>query len=317
MFLRSLYYAIKPMIPRTLQVALRRRYAAQLLKRHSSAWPINASAANRPDGWPGWPDGKEFAFVLTHDVETERGQNKCPELMNLERGLGFRSSFNFVPKRYNVSPDLRKRQEENGFEVGVHGLYHDGKYFDSKDVFDRRVSQINGYLKQWNAVGFRSPSMLHRLDWFHQLDIRYDASTFDTDPFEPQPEGIGTIFPFWVPSQDGQGGYVELPYTLPQDMLLFVILQNRDIRVWKEKLKWIADNGGMALLITHPDYMVFDGGRLSVDEYPAAYYRQLLEHVKADYGDRCWHALPRDVARYVARLRNKPMYSRPRHAPDS
>jgi hypothetical protein len=29
-------------------------------------------------------------------------------------------------------------------------------------------------------------------------------STFDTDPFEPQPDGMGTIFPFWVPNQDPQ-----------------------------------------------------------------------------------------------------------------
>ena len=31
------------------------------------------------------------------------------------------------------------------------------------------------------------------------LNIAYDASTFDTDPFEPQPDGVNTIFPFWVP----------------------------------------------------------------------------------------------------------------------
>jgi hypothetical protein len=37
-------------------------------------------------------------------------------------------------------------------------------------------------------------------DWLHQLNIEYDLSTFDTDPFEPQPEGRHTIFPFWVPA---------------------------------------------------------------------------------------------------------------------
>src|ERR1700746_3430317 len=50
--------------------------------------------------------------------------------------------------------------------------------------------------------------MFHKLDWLHDLDIEYDASTFDTDPFEPQPDGHGTIFPFWVPKGD-DGGYVE------------------------------------------------------------------------------------------------------------
>ena len=42
--------------------------------------------------------------------------------------------------------------------------------------------------------------MLHNLVWLRDLDILYDASTFDTDPFEPQPEGMETIFPFWVPA---------------------------------------------------------------------------------------------------------------------
>ena len=41
--------------------------------------------------------------------------------------------------------------------------------------------------------------MLHNLEWFHDLNVKYDSSTFDTDPFEPQPDGVGTIFPFWVP----------------------------------------------------------------------------------------------------------------------
>jgi len=34
--------------------------------------------------------------------------------------------------------------------------------------------------------GFSLPSMHHNLEWIGELDIEYDASTFDTDPFEPQ-----------------------------------------------------------------------------------------------------------------------------------
>jgi hypothetical protein len=41
--------------------------------------------------------------------------------------------------------------------------------------------------------------MLRNLDWLHDLDVQYDASTFDTDPFEPQPDGRHTMFPFWMP----------------------------------------------------------------------------------------------------------------------
>ena len=123
------------------------------------------------------------------------------------------------------------------------------------------------------------------------------ASTFDTDPFEPEPDGVRTIFPFWVPGPDGTG-YVELPYTLAQDFTLFVVLRETSINVWKEKLDWIARRGGMAMLITHPDYMCFDGQGRKPDEFPAAYYEELLTYVREKYADRCWAALPRDVNKY-------------------
>jgi len=48
-----------------------------------------------------------------------------------------------------------------------------------------------------------------------------------------------------------------MPYTLPQDHCPFVIMREKDCKIWKEKLDWIAERGGMALLITHPDYMNF------------------------------------------------------------
>jgi len=166
------------------------------LYRH--VWPIDPDAGKPPDEWAGWPDQKKFALVLTHDVDTEKGHEKCHQLMELEKSLGFVSSFNFVPERYDVSRKLRHYLTNNGFEVGIHGLKHDGKLYSSKKVFQERTIMINHYLNHWKSVGFRSPSMHHNLDWLHDLDIEYDASTFDTDPFEPQSDGTSTIFPFWV-----------------------------------------------------------------------------------------------------------------------
>ena len=84
--------------------------------------------------------------------------------------------------------ELRGELQRNGFEVGVHDLKHDGKLYRTKRQFDQRASRINKYLREWGAVGFRSAYMMHQLDWLHELDVLYDASTFDTDPFEPQPD---------------------------------------------------------------------------------------------------------------------------------
>jgi hypothetical protein len=91
---------------------------------------------------------------------------------------------------------------------------------------------------------------------------------------------------------------VELPYTLPQDFTLFVLMGEKNIDIWKKKLDWIAKCGGMALINTHPDYMNFGGGRLGIEEYPASYYTDFLQYVEARYAGKYWHALPRDMARW-------------------
>ena len=266
--------------------------------KYSHIWPIDPSAGEPPEGWPGWPDQKKFALVLQHDIDTQKGHDKCRDLMALEESLGFRSLFSFVPERYTVSESLRKDLIRKGFDIGVHGLKHDGKLFLSKNIFQKRAVHINRYLKEWNSVGFSSPSMHHNLDWMHLLTIQYDISTFDTDPFEPQPDSVRTIFPFWVQGSSNTNGYVELPYTIPQDHSLFIIMKETTIDIWKQKLDWIADKGGMALLNTHPDYMNYCGRELTIEKYPAKYYEEFLTYIKSNYAGQYWHALPKDIAHF-------------------
>jgi len=297
--LQDIYYRLKPIVPRWLQIEARRKYADWQLTKNGTHWPIDFEAGKKPAGWPGWPDGKRFAVVLTHDVEREEGQRRCHDLMMLEKSLGFRSSFNFVAEDYPADRELRRRLVEEGFEIGLHGVRHGGNIFKSEEVFRKEVPRINRYLKDWNCAGFRAPRMYHDLEKTHQLDIEYDSSTFDTDPFEPQPDGVRTIFPFFVQNGSADTGYVELPYTLPQDFTLFVLMGHRDIGLWKEKLRWIAEHGGMALFITHPDYMSFGKLGGNVEQYPVGYYREFLNHIKTTYEGQYWQALPRDVARHV------------------
>src|SRR5712691_11110511 len=162
MLLRNIYYLLKPAIPSTLRMAVRRVHAKGLRRRFSTSWPINREAARAPEGWPGWPDGKEFAFVLTHDVEGNRGLDRCRELAEMEMRLGFRSSFNFVPEGEYATPEsLRGFLTSNGFEVGVHDLHHDGTLYRSWKTFKNQAQRINHYLTEWRAVGFRSGFMLH------------------------------------------------------------------------------------------------------------------------------------------------------------
>ena len=294
----NLYYLLKPFISRRIQILLRRVWIWQKRKKYANVWPIDERAARRPEGWAGWPEDKRFAIVITHDVETSLGVEKCIPLAEIEKGFGFRSSFNFVVEDYPTPSKLFEFLRNNGFEIGLHGLSHNENMFKSKKAFLKKSIRINCYLKDWGCVGFRAPSMYHNLDWMYELNIEYDSSTFDTDPFEPQSDGVGTIFPFWVQKNSSSKGYVELPYTLPQDFTLFVLMKEKSIDIWKRKLDWIVENGGMALLNTHPDYMNFDGKKLGIEEYPAIYYEEFLEYIRSRYKDRYWNVLPKEIARF-------------------
>jgi peptidoglycan/xylan/chitin deacetylase (PgdA/CDA1 family) len=306
MLARRVYYTLKPIIPRSIRMTLRRWRALRILEECKEIWPIDASAGKPPRDWPGWPRGKRFAVILTHDVEGSAGYSRVRQLMDLEKRLGFRSSFNFVPEgQYRLQGALRDELVQEGFEVGVHDLRHDGKLYRSERGFHKQAERINHYLREWNAVGFRSAFMLHNLEWQAELEALYDASTFDTDPFEPQPDGVGTIFPFWVPGHAGRPGYAELPYTLVQDSTLFLLMRKKTIAVWQEKLDWIANCGGMALVIVHPDYIDFaETGRPSRKLFPASWYSAFLHLLKTKYHDEYWAALPREVANYVSRHRS-------------
>jgi hypothetical protein len=291
-----------------MQIALRRSMVQRMRCACADVWPIDPQSATAPPGWQGWPEKKRFALVLTHDVETDKGYDNVLRLVNLEEQLGFRSSFGFVPERYVVASDVREYLCNRGFEVVLHGLRHDGKYYRSEKTFRRRAKRINHYLKEWGVRGFRSPSMLHNLDWLCLLEIEYDLSTFDTDPFEPQPDGVGTIFPFFVPRRDSDKGigYLELPYTLPQDFTLFIIMREQNIGIWRQKLDWIAEHGGMALTTTHPDYMRFNGEERGAELYPVERYVELLDYVKKRYEGQYWHALPNEVAKWCQKTTGMP-----------
>jgi len=296
-FSNRIYYRFKPYLPWRLRMGLRRIIARRKREGFKNVWPINEAAGCKPPKWRGWPDGKRFALVLTHDVESAAGLDKCRNLMELERQLGFRSSFNFIPEGdYKVPAELRDELLQNGFEIGVHDLRHDGKLYWRRNDFAESARSINRYLQDWNASGFRAAFMLHDRERLHDLKIEYDASTFDTDPFEPQPDGVNTIFPFWISDGNG-GGYVELPYTLPQDSTLFLVLDEKSPEIWTTKLDWLVARGGMALLNVHPDYIGFKNG-LNASEYPAAWYTDFLQYVKKTYGGEFWNPLPKEMAHW-------------------
>lgn len=290
------YYAVKGLIPRRTQIALRSVVAKRKRVIHRACWPVDETAEGVPENFTGWPDGRRFALVLRHDVEGPSGLARTLDVARLEGYRGFRAAYYLVPRAYDVTPEFLAALRRGGNEVGVHGWTHDGRLYSSRAIFEWRAARINEVLRRWQAVGFASPSAHHHFEWIHGLRIDYDTSSFDTDPFEPQPDGIGTIFPLMI--RRGAGGYVELPYTLPQDFTLFVVLKEGDNRIWKQKLDWIAEKGGMALLNTHPDYLRLESEPHGVCGYSAELYWDFLEYVRSRYEGQYWHALPQEVAAF-------------------
>jgi peptidoglycan/xylan/chitin deacetylase (PgdA/CDA1 family) len=222
---RRLYYRLKPFLPRAATTLLRRRYRAHQATGFRLEWPVEDRfvrflhrVLSAVDTQPFWPGDAHYAFALTHDVERADGQALVPLVADLDERYGFRSSFNFVAADYRVDTALQEDLRKRGFEIGVHGLHHDGSLFDSRANFDAAVPRLNQFLREWNAVGFRGPYTLRNPEWLQALDIEYDASCFDVDPFEPMPGGTMSIWPFFC------GRFVQLPYTLVQDHTLLVIL---------------------------------------------------------------------------------------------
>jgi hypothetical protein len=304
---RRLYYLLKPLLPRRLVVGGRRRRLAEAERRFPLGWPIEdryrrflwdaVGELLRLEGRTEapfiffWPHGARSALVLTHDVESAEGQRFVPHVADLEERLGFRSSFNFVAERYPLDSGLLADLADRGFEVGVHGRRHDGRELRSRRVFEEHVRYINGTLRRLGAVGFRSPLTHRHAEWMQSLDVEYDASFFDSDPFEPMPGGTMSLWPFTI------GRFVELPYTLAQDFTLIDVLGEREPRLWLEKAAYVGRVCGMALLNSHPDYLR--------ERCHHRVYAAFLERQRGDDG-ACWNALPREVARWWRRRAEAP-----------
>jgi hypothetical protein len=301
-----MYYAARPAIPRPLQIALRRAFTRVQQQAPFPAFPVEtalhdfyewmfqtvAEFAGRPVPWLDlWPDGRSWALVLTHDVDTAAGLANLEALRSIERQVARPSSWNFVPLRYATPDAVVDSLKAEGCEVGVHGLLHDGRDLASRRLLRRRLPGMREHARRWGAVGFRSPSTQRAWELMPLLGFDYDASYHDTAPYEPRPGGSCSFLPYFIGNPGGAGDMVELPITLPMDHTLFQVLQHPDAKLWLDKVAQVRARGGMALVLTHPDYA--DDPRVTDG------YRLLLETCQDD--PTVWWALPREVAAWWRR----------------
>jgi len=295
-----LYYRLRPIVPRRVQIALRRQYARRSTRGGFPRWPVEPAlhdllrnlygvaeeVAGEPPPWIApWPAPYEWAIVLTHDVEGMDGYRRIGDLLALETELGFRSAWYFVPRRYTVQAETLRQIEGAGGEIGLHGLFHDGRDLASPKLLESRLPEMRRHAARYGAIGFRSPATQRQWELMPMLGFDYDSSYSDTDPYEPQPGGSCAWLPYAI------GEMVELPITLAQDHTLFVILSHTDAGVWLDKAALLRERGGMALMLTHPDYLG--------DETARSAYREVLEAHADDA--TAWRALPREVSAWWRR----------------
>ncbi len=290
------YYRIKRLIPPSVRHRLNAAAIRARVKPEFPHWPcesallefwsewlrLSLAMLGRDDGYHigFWPDGHECCVVLTHDVESAAGFARIERIADLEERYGFRSAWNLPLTQYRIDWNLVTRLRARGFEFGAHGLNHDGRLFRSARDFASLAPVVERMAAEHGLRGFRAPSTLRNASWIATMAFDFDSSFADTDPYEPQPGGTCSLFPFMLSRM------VELPYTLAQDHTLIHLLRRSPLPVWVMKANWIASVGGMILTLTHPDY-TGDGRLLAAYE---DLLRMLAEMPSA------WRALPSEAA---------------------
>ncbi len=294
-----MYYLMRPLFPVSFRKYLQRAALREWDVIPFPRWPVDVTTENLMEAtWElvlrsadvdelpfiwFWPDGHSSACIMTHDVETKSGRDFCPTMMRMEHRVGISSAFEVVPEeRYAVPDSFLQDIRDQGCEVCIHGLNHDGRLFSSSEIFFERAKKINAYAEQWHALGFRSPVMYRNLEWLYALNFAYDMSVPNVGHLDPQRGGCCTVMPYFI------GDMVELPLTTIQDYSLFNILQERSLDLWIEQTEAIRERHGLMSFIIHPDYVN--------EDWSSGVYDALLDHLawlRSDHG--VWIALPREV----------------------
>lgn len=293
---RRLYYLLRPFTTPLIRRRVQRFRARNWERLSFPQWPVDTTVENlcerllllsmqaqgverAPFIWF-WPDGARGCLAMTHDVETEAGRNFCEDLMDVDDDFGIKASFNLVPEgRYAVSPKLLESIRARGFDIGIQDLNHDGRLFDNREEFLRRMKMINRYATQYSAKGFRAGVLYRKPEWYDALEFSFDMSIPNVAHLDPQRGGCCTVMPYFI------GDILELPVTTTQDYMLFHLLNQRSIDLWKTQVELILEKSGLASFIVHPDYVMQPDTR--------SVYRDLLGYLReVREKQNVWFALP-------------------------
>ncbi|MFW9960130.1 MAG: hypothetical protein ACFFDV_03880 [Candidatus Thorarchaeota archaeon] len=235
---------------------------------------------------------KDFGVIMTHDVDTKEGYEfGLSQFVEMERAEDMVSTYNLVPcsSEYKLDADFVSSLLRDGFDIGMHGLHHDGRFaFLSEQEQRARVFGAARHARELNlpSVGYRAP-WLHRtkqmIRYLTEASFDWDSSFPDTDDstIGYASTGSRTIFPFYPLYKEGDSWkysqVIEIPVSMPQDWTLlyyYKLSEESMLRVWKKKMEYIKSQGGLVTFILHPDQEDFGHPR-----YHKA-YKTLLKIIK-------------------------------------
>ena len=142
------------------------------------------------------------------------------------------SSRSEYPIDWGIVEELRER----GFELGVHGVFHDRSLFSSREEFEPPAPALRDMAERIGADGFRSPAT-HRVNPLACASCRSPMTArCRCRTRTSRSRGAAARR-----GRSSSGPVVELPYTMPQDHTMFTLLRQSTIDLWLRQLDLIVD----------------------------------------------------------------------------
>ena len=247
-------------------------------------------------------NGVKPIAILTHDIDTHFCQTQGRILVSsIERAEKVKATWFFVPRSTQYCLDGQSIIEltDQGHEVGMHGLTHSGNLAlgdpsrltaqlkRGKQILESIGPSVISFRSPWTL---RSPALLPSLT---SAGFKVDSSYPDLDTLgmtSGQP-GVSYNRPYW-PHTIGYDGSIsrlpilEAPIASPQDVQLVEDLGVGGkilLDVWKYKVEFCKDFGGVFIHHTHPIHLVRS----------LEYYREFLKYLRHEgfrimrLGDLC------------------------------
>ena len=240
--------------------------------------------------------GKNSCYVVTHDVDTQQGLARAGPIKKMEEKYDVESAWYVPTRHFSLDLGMIKDLADHG-EVGVHGAQHNGNLISlpSQKLYRLlyEAKQLLGKMSGSSVKGFRSPLLQHNSTILEQLkkaDYSYDTSIPTWEPKHPQtmsPFGIGTVFPLVL------NNLVEIPVSTVQDHQLLYVLgltAKETLAEWCSLMSIIKEIGGCSVLLSHPEYGLFDSENISM-------YEDFLSYVSSD--SEGWITTPAKLAAEV------------------